>query len=415
MKCPAAAVALLLAASSACATNDQDLHAVPAEQRGSVGQGVPDFAVRDGYRVNLAAEGVDNARFLQFGDDGTLYVSQPRLGQILAMRDEDEDGVYETKTPFVTEQGNAHSMDFHDGWLWFTASEPGFLKKARDTDGDGTADEVVTVIEPGRSDGIPSGGGHPFRGVLVDGDRVLITVSDPGNMTGELDSDRKTVYAFDLDGTDRRVFASGVRNTEKIRHRIGADGEETGEVWGADHASDWFGKPYGDEQGFQPITDLNPPDELNHLREGEFYGHPYLMADRTPRPEFADRDDLVDLAAKTVPAAWSYAAHSANNGFCFATREAGELFADSEMVGDLFQAQHGSWNRSTPSGYAVTRVLFDDLTGEPYGELKVVDTIKGDRDRLARPVDCAVDSRGFILFSCDMTGKIFRVGPEPAE
>ena len=395
---------LFIALFAAPAAADQDLHAA-----GAGGEGPDGFAVRDGYRVTVAAEGIDRARFLQFGDDGTLYVSQPNDGRILSLRDADGDGTYETRADFVSDQGNPHSMDFHDGRLWFTASEPGYLKTARDTDGDGVADDVQTLIEPGRPDGIPGGGGHPFRGLLVDADggRVLVTVSDPSNMTGELDSDRKTVYAFGLDGTDRRVFATGVRNTEKIQFRPGTD-----EVWGADHGSDWFGKPYGDERGFQPITDLNPPDELNHLEEGEFYGHPYLMDDRTPRPEYADRDDLVELAARTVPAAWSYAAHSANNGFCFATDETAELFGEPEMAGDLFQAQHGSWNRSEVSGYAVVRVLFDELTGRPYGELKVVDTHPGGRRPAARPVDCAVEpGTGTVLFSCDMTGKIYRLSP----
>ena len=404
---PLAVVALLAAASPAFA---RDAKPAPA---GSVGPGVPAFTVRAGFRVTLAADDLGEARFLQFGDDGTLYLSQPGKSTILSLKDTDGDGTYETRAPFVTGQSNCHSMDFKDGYLWYTASKDGTLKKARDTDGDGKADDVETVIQKGQTDGIPgNGGGHPFRGVLVAPDRVYITVSDPQNMTAELDSDMKTVYAFDKDGKNRRVFATGIRNTEKLQNRVRRDGTVTDEVWGADHGSDWFGKPYGDKQGNQPITDNMPPDELNKLEQGKFYGHPYLMADLTPRPEFADRKDLHDLAEKTVPAAWAYPAHSANNGFTFLDARAGKQFGP-EFVGDVFQAQHGSWNRSTKSGYAVARVLFDATTGMPYGEQPVVSTL-GDGDKtLARPVDCAVAPDGSVLFSCDDTKQIYRISRDP--
>ena len=404
---------LSFAASAVVGAAEQDLHKAPETMRGSVGEGVPEgFAVREGYRVTLAAEDLPEARFLQFGDDGTLYLSQPRSGQIMSLKDADGDGTYETRETFLKDEGNPHSMDFDGGYLFYSASEPGYLKKARDTDGDGVADETVTIIAAGQSEGIPGGGGHPFRGVLVEPDRILITVSDPGNMTAELDSDRKTLYSFAPDGSGREVFAHGIRNTEKIRHRVGSDGEETAEVWGADHGSDWFGRAYGDRRGSQPITDHNPPDELNHLEEGKFYGHPYLMADLTPRPEFVDRDDLHELAEKTVPAAWSFVAHSATNGFAFAEKSTGELFDEPTMTGDLFQAQHGSWNRSEPVGYAVVRVLFDEATGRPYGEQKVVDCHTGEGQPAARPVDCAVAPDGSILFSCDATRRIYRISPE---
>ena len=239
-------------------------------------------------------------------------------------------------------------------------------------------------------------------------------VTDPSNMTVELDSDRKKVYAFDLDGKNRREFAGGLRNTEKLRHRLDGDGDETAEVWGADHGSDWIGKPYGEGPGNQNITDLGPPDEFNRIDDGGFYGHPYLMADRRPRPEYTERDDLLELANKTIPAMWSFGAHTANNGFCFLPAASGEVFG-ADHVGDVFQAQHGSWNSSVPVGYAVVRLMFDDATGRPIGEQKIVDTHTGESGRqgfVARPVDCAVAPDGTVLFTSNATGQIFRISAE---
>ena len=409
------AALLPLLAAVACGQEEgqsmsPDVPPVPyiTDARGSVGEGVPAFVVRPGYRVELAADDLGEARFMEFDDAGTLYLSQPRAGKIVTLKAND-DGTFGEPVDFVTDQSNAHSMDWHDGWLYYTSSAEGYCRRARDTNGDGKADEVEDVI----TEGIPEGGGHPFRGVLVTDDHIYITVSDPQNMTAELDSDRKTLYRFDRDGSNRAAFATGIRNTEKIRHRIGKDGKVTEEIWGADHGSDWFGREYGDRQGEQPITDLMPPDELNHLEEGKFYGHPYLMADRTPRPEFTDRDDLHELAMKTVPAAWSFGAHTACNGFTFLSGKAGEQFGE-DHTGDLFQAQHGSWNSSVPVGYAVTRVLFDPMTGRPYGELTIVDTHEGG-ETLARPVDCVEAPDGSILFSCDQTRRIYRILADEGE
>jgi glucose/arabinose dehydrogenase len=372
-------------------------HSAALAGEGIRGANVPEFQVRPGYRVTLVAEGIRGARFLEFDDRGTLFVSQPRQGTIHALRDEDGDGTYETSRQFVTATPGVHCMHFTDGWLYFTSSETGAAHKARDTDADGVADEIVEVLPP---NSVPAGGGHPFRAILVTGDSVYISVSDPRNMTPELESDRKAIYRFDKEGKSRSLFASGIRNTEKLRLRPG-----TSEVWGVDHGSDHFGRTYGESEGRQPITDLNPPEELNHYVEGGFYGHPYLTGNRVPRPEFADRKDIIDLAERTIPPAWSFGAHWAGNGFTFLESE---YFPGHK--GDLFVAFHGSWNSSVPVGYCVERVLFDEVTGRPYGSLTVVRALDANNRVLARPVDCVEAPDGSVIFSCDQTGRIYRIG-----
>jgi glucose/arabinose dehydrogenase len=375
---------------------------VLAQSGGSVGDGVPAFQVRPGYKVTLAAEDFGPARFLQFDDKGTLYVSQPGGrrdgggGSITSLKDTDNDGVYETTARFIGDKPGVHSMHFFDGWLYYSSSDSGDCVRARDTDGDGVADEIEVVLP---EDSVPTGGGHPFRGVWVTADHIFITVSDPGNMTEELDSDRKSVYRFNRDGSGKMRFAHGIRNTEKLQMRPGTD-----ELWGVDHGSDWFGREYGDKEGNQPITNMMPPEELNHFVEGGFYGHPYLVGTRIPRPEFANRADIIELANKTIPPAWAFGAHWAGNGFTFLEKD---YFPDHQ--GDMFIAFHGSWNSTQKVGYRVERVLFDDETGRPYGTLRVVSTMSPEGEIFARPVDCAEAPDGSILFSCDMTHSIYRI------
>lgn len=359
-------------------------------------QDVPGFIVRPGYAVSAATGGLNEARFLEIGDDGTLYVSQPRRGAIIALKDTDGDGVYDRQADFITNHPSVHGMDFKDGWLWFTQASDGSAHRARDTDGDGRADDVETILPPGS---VPAGGGHPFRAILVGDDAIWISVSDPSNMLPELPSERKTIYRFNIDGSNRTVWSTGIRNTEKLQFRPG-----TNEIWGMDHGSDWFGREYGDDRNRQPITDLNPPEELNHYVEGGFYGHPFLVGNRIPRPEFANRRDLMDLAERTIPPEWSFPAHWAGNGFTFVAKD---YFPDHQ--GDLFVAFHGSWNRSERGGYNIVRVLFDDQSGKPYGTLTIVSCLSDRGGVLARPVDCVEAPDGTVLFSCDRTNRVYRI------
>ena len=84
---------------------------------------------------------------MEFGPEGILYVSQPRQGEIQTCKDEDGDGVYESITSFVSDHRTVHGMYWHEGWLWY--AESGAVFKARDTDGDGKADEKETILAKG--------------------------------------------------------------------------------------------------------------------------------------------------------------------------------------------------------------------------------------------------------------------------
>ncbi len=367
-----------------------------AAERGELGPDVPPFTVRPGYRVTLVSPPkLREARFLEFDDKGTLYVSQPYLGCIVALRDKDGDGAYETSATFVSDKDTAHGMCFHDGWLWFTQS--GAVHRARDKDGDGVADDVVNVIPDGK---LPSGSSHWWRSLLVTDDAIYTSIGDSRNVSDETTTERQKVWRFDLTGRNRKLFSAGIRNTEKLRLR-----PATAELWGCDHGSDDFGKKYGEFERNQPITDLNPPDEFNRYIEGNFYGHPFITGTKLPRPEYAAREDILALAAKTTPPQWAFGAHWATNGWTFLTKD---YFPGHQ--GDAFVACHGSWNSSNKVGYRIERVMFDPWTGKPCGAQMIVSTLSANGNTvLARPVDCVEAPDGSVLFSCDFTRRIYRI------
>ncbi len=352
-----------------------------------------DIWVREGYKLSIVQKDITNPRDLVMNTEGVLFVSMPGEGEIKACRDKNKDGYYETVTTFVKGHKNAHGMCWHEGWLWY--SESGAIFKARDTNNDGVADEDITVIPTGK---LPSGGGHWWRSLLILNNRIYTSIGCSGNIDDETATERLKIWSFALDGSDKKLFCGGLRNTEKLVLRPG-----TNEIWGMDHGSDNFGDimEKKDKTGRKPITDWNPPCEMNHYVEGAFYGHPYITGNRLPRYEYMNRPDIVDWAAKTTPPAWATGSHYAPNGMTF--YDANQF---PNAKGDAFVAYHGSWNRSVKGGYAVTKVLFEN--GKPYGEQTYVKFEKND-DLFGRPVDVQVALDGSLLISDDWGNKIYRL------
>ncbi len=364
--------------------------------------GVPDGVwVRDGFKLTVVEDTIKKPRFLANGPDGTLFVSVIADGRIVACRDEDGDSTYESTTNFIEgkeAKTRLQGMQFHNGWLYF--AQLNSISRAKDTDGDGKADIEEEVLG---ADDLPTGegGGHRWRALLIQKGRIYTHVGDQTNATDEpIDaSERKKIWSFSLNGTDKKEFASGIRNSEKLVIRPGTD-----EIWGVDHDVDRIGLKFeeGNKDGLQPFTDHNPPAELNHYQEGKFYGHPWIVGKMQPNLLFLDNPDLLKYASMSTNPEWTMSAHSSANSLTFYR---GNKIRGAH--GDAFIAKKGGWNATEKVGYSISRVLFED--GHPYGEQKVVSFLKDGDEVLGRPVDCIQAPDGSILFSDDTENKVYRL------
>lgn len=342
--------------------------------------------VRAGYELSVAVNPKYPPRHITQAPDGALYFSSLDSEIITCAKDNNGDGYYETLTEYHKAKNVVYYVLWHEGEIWFT--ESGAIYKTKDSNGDGKADDVTAVLPNGK---LPDGGGHAWRPLLINNGRIYTGMGDSGNISEEPNSERQKIWSFDMNGNDKKLFASGIRNTEKLVLRPG-----TNEIWGMDHGSDWFGRKVGDSRERQPITDNNPPEEMNKYVEGGFYGHPYIVGNRLPRYEYMHRKDIIELAEKTIVPEWMGGAHWAANAMMFYT---GDNFS-SEHKGDAFVAYHGSWNRSKPGGYQVTRVLFEN--GKPFGEKAYVKFIDENYKIAGRPVDVINDNKsGGILITED--------------
>ncbi len=196
---------------------------------------------------------------------------------------------------------------------------------------------------------------------------------------------RALVAAFDPEGKNRRVFASGLRNCSGVTIRPGSD-----ELWCAVNERDMLG-------------DNLPPDYATRVVPGAFYGWPwyYIGAHEDPR----HKGERPDLADKTVTPDVLIQPHSAPLGISFYE---GSQFP-AEFRGDAFVALHGSWNRSKLAGYKIIRLRFSD--GKPTGVYEdfVTGFVIDDSKVWGRPVDVTQAPDGALLFTEDGNGTLWRV------
>ncbi len=237
------------------------------------------------------------------------------------------------------------------------------------------------------TDSLPHDNHHGWRYIGFGPDGMLyVAVGAPCNVC-DRDEDR---YALILkmapDGSDRQVFARGVRNS------VGFDWHpDTGELWFTDNGRDWLG------------DDL-PPDELNHAPgAGLHFGFPYCHGGEIPDPEYGNRRRCEEFAAPAM----KLAPHAASLGIRFYD---GAMFPHAYRH-QIFIAEHGSWNRTDPIGYRITMVRLTQGEAAAY-EVFGEGWLQG-RDVTGRPVDLLVMPDGALLVSDDYAGAIYRISYRP--
>jgi glucose/arabinose dehydrogenase len=327
------------------------------------------------FRIAAYAE-VPNARSMTLGRKGTLFVGT-RKGEVYAvLPGERTEGMHRT----VTVARGLHSPNgvaFLDGALY--VAEIGRVLRY-----DGIEERLSAPPEPVIvNDSFPKDEHHGWKFIRFGPDGMLyIPIGAPCNVCERADPRYAAISRMKPDGTGMEVFASGVRNT------VGFDwNPETKELWFTDNGRDWMG------------DDL-PPDELNRApRKGLHFGFPYVHGKDVPDPEFGGRGKPQGF----TPPEWEIPAHSATLGMRFYT---GAMFPPGYR-NQVFIAEHGSWNRSTPVGYRVSIVRLKGGRAASY-EVFAEGWLRG-RQTWGRPVDLQEMPDGSLLVSDDKAGMIYRI------
>jgi glucose/arabinose dehydrogenase len=329
-----------------------------------------------GFKVEVWADGILDARGMRQGDKGTVFVSSLFVaGKLYAVTE--RDGKREVKT-LAEKLFLPNGIEYHKGSL-YVATPKEILRY------DNIEDNLDKLPAPQKVfDDLPGEVPHGWKFIKVGPDgKLYVPVGAPCNIC-ERDPDKYAIiFRINLDGTGKEIVARGVRNT------VGFDFHpKTGQLWFGDNQRDW-------------LAEDMPLDELNRLtRPGkEHFGYPYCHSGMMTDPDLGWGKDCKRY---TRPAAL-LGPHTAPLGMRFYT---GNMFPE-KYRNAIFLARHGPWNRTEKIAADVVVAYVDDK-----GRAKVEPFLTGlveNNTYLGRPADVLVMKDGSLLVSDDHNGAIYRI------
>ncbi|WP_378943020.1 PQQ-dependent sugar dehydrogenase [Paracoccus sp. R86501] len=332
---------------------------------------LPTLTVPDGFKVEVFASGINNARTLRVADDGTVFVGTWQGNAVYAIPPGGE------AVTLYEGLDWPNGIALHDGDLYI--AEHTKISVAKDIMNN--LDSAPELTEIYSDLGEPRPHGWRYLGVGPD-DMLYVSNSSPCNIC-EREEGFGEIRRMGLDGSEAEPILAGMRNT------VGFDwNPTTGNLWFTDNQRDW-------------LSEDIPQDELNVLtEEGQDFGFPYCHNGLFTDPEFGwgrKCDEFTDPVALLGP-------HTAPLGMQFYQ---GEMFGD-DYKGQIFIAKHGPWNRSVKEGAEVAVAYLEGDTQvertEPFLTGFIVDN-----EYVGRPVDVATMPDGALLVSDDWNGAIWRI------
>jgi glucose/arabinose dehydrogenase len=351
--------------------------AAAAALRAFAGRPLPLDTIRlpPGFHISLYSDQVPGARAMAVSPGGTVFIGTTG-GSVYALTHR---GPSPQADPVVLIARGMHAPNgvaFRGGALF--VAEPERISRYDDIE--------RHLASPGRptpvADGFPSETAHGMRVLRFGPDNWLyMGIGVPCNVCVKADP-FGTIVRVRPDGTSREVYARGIRNS------VGFDwNPDTRELWFTDNGRDWLG-------------DDAPPDELNRApASGMNFGFPYCHGGDLPDPELG----RLHPCSEFTPPEQKLGPHVASLGMRFYT---GAMFPP-EYRGQVFIAEHGSWNRSHKVGYRVSLVTVEH--GRAKGYRPFAEGWLHGEQAWGRPVDVQVMPDGALLVSDDAAGAIYRI------
>jgi len=330
-----------------------------------------------GFAIAVYADSLPGARSLALGAKGTLFVGSRHEGKVYAVIPAADGRRAARVVTIAAGLDSPNGVAFRNGSL-YVAEISRVLRFDRIEERLDRPPPAVVV-----NDSFPQKGHHGWKFIRFGPDgRLYVPVGAPCNVCESKDPRFATIMRMDPGGSGLEIFASGVRNT------VGFDWHPvSGELWFTDNGRDWL----GDDQ---------PPDELNRApAKGMHFGFPYRHGRDIVDPKFGSRGGREQFTAPEI----ELGPHVASLGMRFYT---GSMFP-ADYRNQVFIAEHGSWNRSEPSGYRISLVKLQGnraVSYQPFAEGWLQDG-----GAWGRPVDLQVMPDGSLLVSDDKAGAVYRI------
>ena len=341
----------------------------------------------DGFKIEIYASDVENARSMSISPSGTIFVGNRRGDNVFALRDTNGDKVVDKKYLISDKLTNMpNGVAYYNGDLYVAEVNKVWVFKDIEKNIDDADKYGEYLKEPILiSDDFPSDKHHGWKYISVGPDgKLYVPVGAPCNICESNDEIYASITRMNIDGSNREIYASGVRNTVGFTCH-----PDTGQMWFTDNGRDMLGDNY-------------PPCELNRVvKSNQHYGYPYCHGSDISDPEFGGEYDCSDF----VKPVQNLGPHVAPLGLKFYT---GNMFPD-EYKGNIFIAEHGSWNRSKKIGYRISRVKVENSRSVGYEPFIYGWLDEDEQEAWGRPVDILILEDGSMLISDDHASVIYRV------
>jgi glucose/arabinose dehydrogenase len=336
-----------------------------------------------GFESNLYAR-LPFARptVITFGADDNLYVLGLQ-GEIARLIDADGDHVAEVNEilfddpddELIHNVGMAINEETGDIYV----SHATKISILRDENGDGTLDDIDTIIDELPSWEYPL---HSNNGLAFGPDGKLYiavgSTTDHGPIRRELEA---SILRADPDGDNLEIFATGFRNPYDIVF------SPNGDLFSADNSPD----------SLNDTLQYLPPEELNHVREGQHYGFPDVFgfpssgeASEPPVTEFftsSATSGLTFYAADQFPAAYQ--------GVYVAQFGTGAAYPESRGVNNGKMVVHVALEPTADGTFTGTWRPFARFDNPDLGNFS--------------PIDVTVGSDGALYIAEFETATIYRI------
>ena len=340
-----------------------------------------------GFKVELFAADLTNPRIMRIAPNGDVFLAETSAGDIKVFRGMTSDGKPEQMKIFATGMNTPFGIAFYPPGKnpeWVYVANMDSVVRFPYHNGDMTSSGPLQHLLD-----LPSGGHHRSRDIVFspDGKKMFVSVGSDQNLDdAPTEKNRADILELNPDGSGLRVYASGIRNPVGI-----AIDPTTGELWCSVNERDGLGNNL-------------VPDYITHVQDGGFYGWPWWYMGGNQDPRLAGQHP--ELKGKVITPDVILQPHNASLEMTFYD---GKQFP-AEYAGDIFAAEHGSWNRAPRAGYEVIRVPLHQ-TGHASGEYEdfLTGFVVDDQRVWGRPVGVAVAPDGSLLVSDDGSGSIWRV------
>jgi len=331
--------------------------------------------LKSGFKIELYAAGVPNARTLRLGDKGTVFVSSRVQDKIHAIVE--KDGKREIKV-IASGLHRPNGIALHKGTLYI--AELYQISKIDNIEANLDNPPKPTLI----LGDLPKDEAHGWKYLTVGPDEKLyFQIGAPCNICMPSERHAK-IYRVGLDGKGLEVYATGIRQI------VGMDWHPTlKQLYFSENARDW-------------MSEDMPEDKLNRVTNPgkDNFGFPYCHQGNFTDPEFGWGHSCSEFTKPLV----LLGPHAAALGLKFYT---GNGFG-SEYRNAIFLARHGSWNRSVKFGGDVVAVKLNGNGTVRSIEPFITGFIQNN-NYVGRPVDLLPMKDGSMLVSDDYNGAIYRV------